>query len=57
MKFGDLTARVKKTIWETFLRKVPTEAEEESLSVRHLTTALEASEAFEVDFKEAGSTA
>jgi AAA+ superfamily predicted ATPase len=25
MKFGDLTARVKKTIWETFLRKVPTE--------------------------------
>src|SRR5271154_3484049 len=25
MKFGDLTARAKKTIWETFLRKVPTE--------------------------------
>jgi hypothetical protein len=30
--------------------------EKEPLSVRHLTTALEASEAFEVDFKGAGST-
>jgi AAA+ superfamily predicted ATPase len=26
MKFGDLTTRAKKKIWETFLRKVPTEA-------------------------------
>jgi SpoVK/Ycf46/Vps4 family AAA+-type ATPase len=26
MKFGDLTTRAKKTIWDTFLRKMPTEA-------------------------------
>jgi AAA+ superfamily predicted ATPase len=34
MKFGDLTPRAKKTIWETFLRKVPTEAKisEEEIS-------------------------
>jgi hypothetical protein len=28
MKFGDLTTRAKKTIWETFLRKVPTGGED-----------------------------
>ena len=27
MKFGDLTTRAKKTIWETFLQKVPTKVE------------------------------
>ena len=34
MKFGDLTPRAKKTIWGTFLRKVPTEAKisEEEMS-------------------------
>jgi hypothetical protein len=26
IKFSDLTTRAKKTIWETFLQKVPTEA-------------------------------
>ena len=34
MKFGDPTKRTKKTIWETFLREVPTEVKisEEEMS-------------------------
>jgi AAA+ superfamily predicted ATPase len=37
MKFGDLTPRVKKTIWETFLRKVPTEVKISEVEISDLS--------------------
>ena len=37
MKFSDLTIRAKKTIWETFLQKVPTEVKISKKEMRDLS--------------------
>ena len=38
MKFGNLTQRAKKAIWETFLQKVPTEVEISEEEIRDLSS-------------------